>query len=121
MRIETDNQSEMFKPATGEQLRDAGMKQATDHADEVVSDWSKTAKDLLLRYIHLHGADHEFKLETVRAKAEAFGEIEAPPDSRSWGSIVAAAARADLIECVGYAPSSNAKAHKRPTTVWRIL
>lgn len=104
---------EYFKPPTGQQLRDAGMKQAVEHADKVSESWSDKAYDHLLKYIVLHD---EFMAEDLRYESK----LPEPPSLRSWGPILMRAAKSGLIYRVGYRKVKNAKAHMANASLWRV-
>ena len=98
---------------TGEELRNEGMKQATDHANMRYRPWSEEAYTFLLKFLQSH---NEFMVEDVRKASE--GIVSTPPSLRAWGSIVVRAAKEGHIQRIGYASVSNAKAHRTPATVW---
>ena len=103
----------------GSQLRDKGIKQAINHADDTHDKWSEKAYKFLLDYIKYgEGRDrYEFMTEDVRVASESV--IPKPPSNRAWGGIILRAAKAGLIDKVGFSTVKNAKAHKTPATVWR--
>lgn len=107
------NQPDLF---SGQELRDIGMKQATDHADQKIEKWSDRAYDFLLEFIK---TNKEFMAEDVRNASE--GTLELPPSNRAWGSIFVKAARAGMIKRKGYRQVKNAKAHCTPATLWEVL
>ena len=104
----------------GSQLRDKGIKQAIDNANDTHDKWSDKAYKFLLDYIKYgEGRDqYEFMTEDVRMASE--GEIPKPPSNRAWGGIILRAVRAGLISRVGFSNVKNVKAHKTPATVWKI-
>ena len=99
----------------GSQLRDKGIKQAINNANDTHEKWSDKAYKFLLDYIKSH---KEFMTEELRVDSEK--EIPKPPSNRAWGGIILRAVRAGLIHRVGFANVKNVKAHKTPATVWRI-
>ena len=104
----------------GSQLRDKGIKQAIDNADDTHDKWSEKAYKFLLDYIKYgEGRDqYEFMTEDVRVASES--AIPKPPSNRAWGGVILRAAKAGLINRVGFSNVKNAKAHRTPATVWRI-
>jgi len=76
----------------GTQLRDKGIKQAIDNADDTHERWSEKAYKFLTNWIK---TQYEFMTEDVRLASEK--EIPKPPSNRAWGGIVVRAARAGLI------------------------
>lgn len=101
-----------------EAARDTGVKRASTRADRKVSDWSKDAYSALALYIDAYPS-REFMAEDVRAWAETGLGLQPPPDPRAWGGIMQRANRAKLLAHMGYRPSGNARAHLRPTAVWK--
>ena len=100
---------------SGSQLRDKGIKQAINNANDTHEKWSEKAYKFLVDYIKSH---KEFMTEELRIDSEK--EIPKPPSNRAWGGIILRAVRAGLIHRVGFANVKNAKAHKTPATVWRV-
>jgi hypothetical protein len=83
--------------AFAEAERDAGMKQAVDHANETHPHWSDRAYDFLKRYAKENA---EFISEDVSDAAIAAGEPQ-PPTLRAWGQIYRRAVKDDVIIQVG--------------------
>lgn len=99
----------------GTQLRDKGIKQALDNANDTHEKWSEKAYKFLVNYIK---SNNQFMTEDVRLASEK--EIPIPPSNRAWGGIVVRASKARLISRVGFSIVKNAKAHKTPASVWRV-
>jgi len=99
----------------GTQLRDKGIKQALDNANDTHEKWSEKAYKFLVNYIK---SNNQFMTEDVRLASEK--EIPIPPSNRAWGGIVVRASKAGLISRVGFSIVKNAKAHKTPASVWRV-
>jgi len=97
------------------ELRDAGIQQAVDHADQVKENWSEDAYNFLLGYLPFVDT---FMTEEVREAAE--GMIDEPPSKRAWGAVILRAAKAGLIHRVGYKQTNNKKSHKTPASLWRV-
>lgn len=101
---------------TGEQLRDAGMAQAIDHADAVTPGWSMIAFDFLQSYMKEHD---EFMAEDVRVASE--GVVPKPPVNCAWGGVFARASKAGLITHLRFQNVKNPKAHATPRSVWSVV
>ena len=99
----------------GSQLRDKGIKQAINNANDTHEKWSEKAYKFLTDYIRSH---HEFMTEDVRVASEK--KIPIPPSNRAWGGIILRASKAGLITRVGFSSVKNVKAHRTPATVWRV-
>ena len=99
----------------GSQLRDKGIKQAIDNANDTHEKWSVKAYNFLTDYIKSH---HTFMTEDVRLASEK--QIPLPPSNRAWGGIILRASKAKLITRVGFSNVKNTKAHQTPATVWRV-
>ena len=99
----------------GSKLRDKGIKQAINNANDTHEKWSEKAYKFLTDYIKSH---HEFMTEDVRVASEK--KIPIPPSNRAWGGIVIRASKAGLISRVGFSNVKNVKAHRTPATVWRV-
>ena len=80
----------------GTQLRDKGIKQALDNANDTHEKWSEKAYKFLVNYIK---SNNQFMTEDVRLASEK--EIPIPPSNRAWGGIVVRASKAGLIGSVG--------------------
>ena len=100
---------------TGQQLRDAGIKQAIDHANEVHQDWSDKAFEFLVRYTLTHS---QFMCEEVREAAK--GLIPEPPHTRAWGGVITRAVKSGLIKRSHFQNVKNAAAHCTPASVWIV-
>jgi hypothetical protein len=117
------NQMALFDPPalppkrrrhTGTELRDAGMTQAVEHANDASEGWSARA----LRYVEIFARRRiEFRAEQVREYAEQKG-LESPPSKRAWGAVISKAARRKLIHKVRFEPCENPKAHSCNVVVW---
>ena len=105
----------IFDQPTGAQLRDAGIKQAVDHANDVHESWSDQAYRFLLVYVCEHS--EPFLCEDVRAAAE--GIVPEPPSKRAWGGSVTRASNAGLITCIGTKKVKNPQAHCTKANLWQ--
>lgn len=99
----------------GEVLRDKGIKQSYDHANEVHENWGEQAFNFLKLYMR---HNKEFMAEEVRMASSLV--VPEPKSSRAWGAIIVRAKKEGLIYHHGYRSVSNAKAHKTPASVWRV-
>ena len=73
----------------GSQLRDKGINQAINNANNKHNKWSNKAYKFLVNYIKSH---HEFMAEDVRVASEE--ELPKPPSNRAWGGLIIRAVRA---------------------------
>jgi hypothetical protein len=103
-----------FIQEDGSILRDRGMSQSLEHAEQVEEDWGAKAMSFLLKYAKARATT--FMAEDVRRAAQY--EIEAPPSLRSWGGIFCHAARSGWIRQVGYKKVQNPTAHCANAAVW---
>jgi len=100
---------------TGQELRDAGIKQSMETAEKNQENWTQIAYQFLLNYIK---SNKEFMAEDVREASE--GIIQSPPSKRAWGGIFVKAVKSGLIKRKGFKNVKNAKAHCTPATLWEI-
>lgn len=108
------NQLDLTLPKARE-LRDAGMKQALDHAEAVHDGWKNEAYTFLLQFAKEH---REFQSEDVGDAHKAAGHPQ-PPTRRAWGSLYVKAAREGYIVQDGTARSRLRHASLCPK--WRSL
>ncbi len=102
--------------ATGEELRDDGMAQALDHAEEKHHNWGAHARYLLERFIVAY--PHEFRTEQFLEWAYDNG-LPTPPDDRSIGSVMRKAGGKDgCISKQGIVLAEKASSHKGYVTLW---
>lgn len=101
---------------TARQLRDAGMQQATDHAQDLCFDWPERAYGFLEGYARQNAT---FISEDVSEASKAVPSFPQPPTDRAWGSIYVKAQRAGLIEQYGAGRSRRRHASICPR--WRSL
>ena len=98
----------------GEDLRDRGMQQAIDHADEVVDGWSAIALKFVTHYAL---NNRTFSGEQVRIASR--GVVPAPPHLRAWGGVMMKAAKMAIIRKCGYVQVDNPLAHKATAALWK--
>ena len=101
---------------TGAELKEIGIQQALDFADEKVPKWSETAYNFALGYISKVPV---FMVEEMRQEAEGF--VPDPPSKRAWGGIVRKLKNKKLIEHNGYRQVKNPLAHMANATLWKVL
>lgn len=99
----------------GKQLKEAGMKQSLDSANQVHPDWSEKCYRLFKVWIQYQSG--AFKMETFRQGVQTL--LEAPPSLRAFGPITARARKEGLIRHVGYAQVENPKAHRATSSLWQ--
>ena len=100
---------------TSQNLRDKGIQQAINHADEVQPLWSEQAYNCLLNYIRYND---EFMTEDVREASK--NQLSEPPSARAWGGIIVKAVKCGLIYRKGFKNVSNVKAHCTPASIWGV-
>jgi len=99
----------------GKKLRDAGIKQAIDHAESYSEGWTKLAYEKLLEFLAIH--EGSFLAEEFRHFAENNG-LESPPNARAYGAIITRASREEKIRKAGHGQVSNPRAHACFASVW---
>lgn len=102
----------------GRALRDAGIRTAAEHADEVTPAWGERAFCMLVEYVAGPGRTAEFTGEAVRRWAEGRG-LPLPPDKRAWGAVMSRAIRNGMIERAGITSSEDPISHRGLRTTWR--
>ena len=108
-----ENQLDLFK---GNKLRDLGINQASENADDKYEEWSNLAYEYLLQYIK---QNKRFMAEEIRVSS--VGVIPDPPSNRAWGAIIVRAKKAGLIKSVGTAGVKNPKAHRAICNIWEVI
>lgn len=100
---------------TAEQLRDAGIASAIQHADAESPTWSERA----FRFVRAFATmNNNLTSEGVRQYAERCG-LPKPPDGRAWGAVMIRAVRAGIIAKIGYTTALDPKVHCNPVTLWQ--
>ena len=94
--------------------RDAGIRRAVDHAEDVTPKWADRAYDFLQGYLR---TNERLTSEDVREAAK--GLVPEPPSLRAWGGVFQRAARAGLIERAGYGTARDPRVHMNVVTVWQ--
>lgn len=113
-------QAQLFsQEAQGDALKQTGMQQAVDHADQAVPyNWSDKAYAYLVNWLGTLPSGYPFLLEDARIRSEILGTVPQPPHKRAWGAIVAKASREGLIYSIGTNRVKNPKAHRANATQW---
>ena len=101
---------------TGAVLRNTGMQQAVEHADQVTEQWSDKAYRFLMQYIQFH---ESFMAEDVRKASQT--TVPEPPSARAWGAIFMKAAKQNKIMRIGFRNVENPNAHCTPATLWKTV
>lgn len=99
----------------GKKLRDEGIKQAVDHANEDSWGWSARVFKMFEKFLEVH--EGHFMTEEFRQFAENNG-LESPPSARAYGGVITRASKRGLIKKVGHAHVSNTRAHACFASVW---
>jgi hypothetical protein len=84
--------------------REQGMQSASDHANEVESEWTGQALALLVAFALDVG--RPFLVEEARAYAQNKG-LPPPPDARAWGTVTRRAVAKKRIEKAGAAAAAS--------------
>tara|TARA_R100000963_G_C4635601_1_gene99813 strand:- start:772 stop:1125 length:354 start_codon:yes stop_codon:yes gene_type:complete len=104
----------------GIELRDKGMKQALDNANDNHRDWSAKAYSFLLEFINnVYLVNDLFMAEDIRRESK--GIVPEPPSNRAWGAIIRRAVKDGLIQRNSFKSVKNPKAHATPATEWQII
>lgn len=109
-------QPTLFDVVESRARRDAGIKVAIDHADNVTENWSTKAYNILLEY--LRDVPGEFMIEDVRAFSATKDDFEMPPNNKAWGGVIVRAYKSGLVKRVRYDQVKNVKAHRTTVSVW---
>lgn len=104
---------------TATQARDAGIKQAVQHAEEVHLGWTDKAVEAIRTYARCVKARGEtFTAEKIRGSIIGLC-VPAPPHARAWGGAILRAQREGIIIKVGVAYSQAPHCHTSMVTEWR--
>lgn len=99
------------------QQRDAGMRQAESHANQVDPGWSDKAFNKLKEFLQIF--TEPFQAEEVRSFAAVDDEFPQPPHERAWGGIFKKAVCAGLIKKIGHKNTKSVKSHCTPAALWQ--
>jgi hypothetical protein len=98
-----------LKLKTGNQLADAGIQRAVDHADHEGRDWSiqiiREFKNWVARQ------PHAFAIEDFRLFVELRRRALVPPSPNAWGYLSRAGLSLGIVEHVGYRQAKSRKTH----------
>lgn len=100
--------------------RDAGIRMAADHAEEVSPGWSDRAFDMLRCFAdskRLAGGE-TFTSEDLRTYAASLG-LPAPAHLRAWGGVFQRAAKAGIIVKAGVSTARAPHVHQSIVATWR--
>lgn len=99
--------------------RDAGIKQAVTHAEQVHLGWTDKAVEAIRVYARCVKARNEsFTAELIRSSIIG-GCVPTPPHLRSWGHAMREAAKKGYIQKVGIAQSLAPRSHMSYVSEWR--
>jgi len=101
--------------------KQAGIKKAVDHADQVSEGWSELAYSFLQRYLQGVPSGAYFQFTTEQLRESAKFSVPEPPKDQAWGAVILRAAKKGLIRKAGYDTAKNLKSHSRPVTLWTKL
>ena len=110
------NKKEELNLLQGNKLRDLGIKQSLENAENNNESWGERAYSFLLQYAK---SNNTFLAEDVRVAAE--GVIPEPPSKRAWGAIFVRGRKNNLITPIGFSSVKNPKAHRTPATLWEVV
>jgi hypothetical protein len=105
----------------GEALKQKGLQQAVDHANNIIDNWSERIYDLFKEWLSNKPVGFRFMTEDFRMHVECQKKIESPVSKRAYGFICPKAKREGLIECCGLGPVKNSTAHRAFASVWRKI
>lgn len=105
----------LFDTKKSRELRDIGIRQSFEHAEQEFENWGNMAYNFLLDYAE---DNNQFMAEDVRVAS--LGTVPTPPSNRAWGAVFVLAKRNNLIKRIGYSEVKNPKAHKTPATLWEV-
>lgn len=100
--------------------RDAGIRKAVDHAEDVTPGWSDRAFDMLRCFADDHrlNGGGDFSSEDFRTYASNLG-LPSPPHLRAFGGVFLRAARAGLIVKTGFTTARAAHVHQSILATWK--
>ncbi len=101
---------------SGKQLKEAGIKKATDTAERFHNDWSQQAHETLCQFIKRR---KQFRTEEFREYAISKG-LPVPPSLRAFGGVIGRARNANLIRHIDYVQVKNPRAHNANASLWAV-
>jgi len=109
-----------MSPAKAKELRDAGIAKATANAGDFAGcKWGDLAFSFVSQFLSQRTRHGYFLAEDVRVFATE-GGLPEPNSLRAWGGVMIRAAKAGMIERVGYALTKNPRAHHTPAAAWEV-
>lgn len=108
-------QSNLFLDTTA--LKNKGIKQAVNHANQVIPDWSEKAYLFFLEWLDGKPSGFKFQIEEFREVAFSMG-MPKPPSLRAFGSITLRAKNAGHIVSIGIKSTKGKTAHHANACVW---
>lgn len=101
--------------------RDAGIRRAVEHAEDVHPNWANQAYAAIEDYLTIGYVAHggRFTSEDVRAHAAKIG-VPVPPSARSWGGVFRSAAHHGLIRKCGITESQAPHCHCSHVGLWEV-
>lgn len=101
-----------------ETRRDDGITRAVAHAEANHKSWLERGVGLLRLYVVKQNGKNFLSEDFVVWLHHDYPiSFPKPPDARAYGGIIRSAARANMIERVGYAPAKTSNCS--PKCVWR--
>ena len=104
-----------FPTPTGRQLRDEGIKRATERTEQIHPGWQERALSYVKEFVIYNEV---FLGEDIRTYAEERG-FDAPSHKRAWGAVMMTAAKKKIVEKIGTRKVKNPRAHTAIATLWR--
>ena len=103
------------------EARDAGIKRAAEHAEDVSPNWGDRAFEVLRMYAWANReSGTTFTSEDVRNSILGVGLPE-PSHLRAWGSVFKRAAKEGIIVKAGVAESRAVHCHCAFVTKWKAV
>jgi hypothetical protein len=96
--------------------RDEAIQRAVDHAEAVEPGWANRATELLLEYLaHTRQPFTTLELRHWALGTHGFAGVT----NWAWGSVMAKARKAGIIEQVGTREVGDATSHLKVSPLWR--
>lgn len=106
----------MQHPFTGNELKQAGIHLAAEHAETKHQGWNEEAFSALKLFLTWNKSP--FMCETFRAFAESECNVPPPPSGRAYGAVILRAKKEGLIQHVCFKQVSNPRAHRANASQW---
>lgn len=101
--------------STGKELMERGISMAAMSAGY---EWLDSAKEATLIVASL-SPDGTFTTEDVRNLTA--GDLDEPPNLKSWGAVMRSLAREGKIRRVGFVKARNKSVHCMHVTLWELV